>query len=131
MFDVAFGKPQAILSEETVAERNGSKRGETVELSSRRKSTSGNYSLCFIVLKINSRVVSNIINAGREIDSRHSISSRSMSSRVGSINETDPNRKRGMVLPFEPLSLTFDDIHYAVDMPEVYSIFRIFQYYIF
>ncbi|CAA3014915.1 pleiotropic drug resistance 1-like [Olea europaea subsp. europaea] len=90
-----FGKPQAILSEETVAERNGSKRGETVELSSRRKSTSG-----------------------REIDSRHSISSRSMSSRVGSINETDPNRKRGMVLPFEPLSLTFDDIHYAVDMPE-------------
>ncbi|CAI9755626.1 unnamed protein product [Fraxinus pennsylvanica] len=90
-----FGKPQAILSEETLAERNGSKRGETVELSSRTKSTSG-----------------------REIDSRHSISSRSMSSRVGSINEADPNRKRGMVLPFEPLSLTFDDIHYAVDMPE-------------
>ncbi|XP_022863103.1 pleiotropic drug resistance protein 1-like [Olea europaea var. sylvestris] len=96
-----FGKPQAILSEETVAERNGSKRGETVELSSRRKSTSG-----------------------REIDSRHSISSRSMSSRVGSINETDPNRKRGMVLPFEPLSLTFDDIHYAVDMPEVNFLYR-------
>lgn len=24
-----------------------------------------------------------------------------------------------MVLPFEPLSITFDDIKYAVDMPQV------------
>lgn len=27
-------------------------------------------------------------------------------------------RKRGMVLPFEPLSITFDDIRYAIDTPE-------------
>ncbi|KAL3645872.1 transcription factor [Castilleja foliolosa] len=27
------------------------------------------------------------------------------------------NRKRGMILPFEPHSLTFDDIRYSVDMP--------------
>nr|GMD54171.1 pleiotropic drug resistance protein 1-like [Ipomoea batatas] len=40
-----------------------------------------------------------------------------MSSRVGSIKEADPNRKRGMVLPFEPLCITFDEIKYAVDMP--------------
>nr|QVT92295.1 ABC transporter [Salvia miltiorrhiza] len=33
-------------------------------------------------------------------------------------NKTDPNRKRGMILPFQPLSITFDDIRYAVDMPE-------------
>ncbi|KAG0503184.1 hypothetical protein HPP92_003256 [Vanilla planifolia] len=31
--------------------------------------------------------------------------------------EADPNRKRGMVLPFEPLSLTFDNVKYSVDMP--------------
>lgn len=31
----------------------------------------------------------------------------------------DPNRKRGMVLPFEPLSLTFDNVKYSVDMPVV------------
>ncbi|KAJ9555193.1 hypothetical protein OSB04_009807 [Centaurea solstitialis] len=41
-----------------------------------------------------------------------------MSSRVGSINETDLTKKHGMVLPFVPLSITFDDIKYAVDMPQ-------------
>ncbi|KAG8375490.1 hypothetical protein BUALT_Bualt10G0105300 [Buddleja alternifolia] len=90
-----FGKPQAILSEETLAERNASKRGEPIELSSTEKTTSG-----------------------RQDDAHRSVSSRSMSSRVGSISHHDPNRKRGMILPFEPLSITFDDIHYAVDMPE-------------
>ena len=29
------------------------------------------------------------------------------------------NKKRGMVLPFEPHSITFDDIIYSVDMPQV------------
>ncbi|GFS44954.1 pleiotropic drug resistance 12 [Actinidia rufa] len=53
---------------------------------------------------------------GNEV--RRSVSSRSMSSRVGSISEAKQNRKRGMVLPFEPLSITFDEIRYAVDMPQ-------------
>lgn len=30
--------------------------------------------------------------------------------------------QRGMVLPFEPLSITFNEIRYAVDMPQVSSI---------
>lgn len=29
------------------------------------------------------------------------------------------NKKKGMILPFEPYSLTFDDIKYSVDMPQV------------
>ncbi|RVX19501.1 ABC transporter G family member 36 [Vitis vinifera] len=45
-------------------------------------------------------------------------SSRSLSARVGSITEADQRRKRGMVLPFEPLSISFDEIRYAVDMPQ-------------
>ncbi|KAK7284172.1 hypothetical protein RJT34_18913 [Clitoria ternatea] len=32
--------------------------------------------------------------------------------------ETNQNRKRGMVLPFEPHSITFDDVTYSVDMPQ-------------
>lgn len=44
-----------------------------------------------------------------------------MSSRVASFNEDEPNRKSGMVLPFEPFAITFDDIRYAVDMPQVSS----------
>ncbi|KAM7490318.1 hypothetical protein LguiA_033239 [Lonicera macranthoides] len=91
-----FSKNQAILSEETVAERNAIKIGGSVELSSRKKSFREN---------------------GNEV--RGSLSSRSMSARVGGItNGAEQNRKRGMVLPFEPFSITFDDIRYAVDMPQ-------------
>ncbi|KAF1881323.1 hypothetical protein Lal_00023359 [Lupinus albus] len=32
--------------------------------------------------------------------------------------ETNHNMKRGMVLPFEPHSITFDEVTYAVDMPQ-------------
>lgn len=45
--------------------------------------------------------------------------SRSMLLRVASSTEAGQNRERGMVLPFEPLSITFDEIKYAVDMPQV------------
>jgi hypothetical protein len=33
--------------------------------------------------------------------------------------ETNHSRKRGMVLPFEPHSITFDEVTYSVDMPQV------------
>ncbi|XP_052206566.1 pleiotropic drug resistance protein 1-like isoform X2 [Diospyros lotus] len=90
-----FGKTQPVLSEETLAERIASKTGEPIELSSRGMipSEKGNA-------------------VGR------SASSRSLSSRVGSISGEDQQRKRGMVLPFQPLSVTFNKIKYAVDMPQ-------------
>ncbi|KAL7112063.1 hypothetical protein ACP275_05G129600 [Erythranthe tilingii] len=47
---------------------------------------------------------------------RRSMSSGSSSTRTDAI-EANANRKRGMILPFEPHSLTFDDITYSVDMP--------------
>lgn len=50
------------------------------------------------------------------------MSSRTLSARVGNISAADHNRKRGMVLPFTPLSITFDEIRYAVDMPQVQTI---------
>jgi hypothetical protein len=34
-------------------------------------------------------------------------------------SEDSSHNKKGMVLPFAPLSLTFNDIRYSVDMPEV------------
>ncbi|KAL7187496.1 hypothetical protein ACSBR1_037555 [Camellia fascicularis] len=93
-YDTAFGKPQAILTEETMAERNPCKTGE-IELSSRGKRLSE-----------------------RRDEVQRSASSTSVTSRVDSISEVSQNKKRGMVLPFEPLSITFDDIRYAVDMPQ-------------
>lgn len=32
----------------------------------------------------------------------------------------DSNRQRGLFLPFEPLSITFQDVCYSVDMPKVF-----------
>ncbi|KAI7987445.1 Pleiotropic drug resistance protein 1 [Camellia lanceoleosa] len=87
--------PQVILIEETMTERNACKIGAT-ELLSR-----GN----------------RLLESGDEV--QRSASSTSVTSRVGSISEFSHNRKHGMVLPFEPLSITFDDVRYAVDMPQV------------
>ena len=36
-----------------------------------------------------------------------------------SVGEASNNRKKGMVLPFEPHSITFNDVIYSVDMPQV------------
>ncbi|XP_058208545.1 pleiotropic drug resistance protein 1-like isoform X2 [Rhododendron vialii] len=90
-----FGKPQAILTEETLTERIAVKTGELLELSS-GDITSG--------------------EKGSEV--RRSASSTSMATGVGSITDAGQNRKRGMVLPFEPLSIIFEEIRYAVDMPQ-------------
>ncbi|KAK8660968.1 hypothetical protein V6N13_051872 [Hibiscus sabdariffa] len=76
--DSAFGKPQAVISKETLAEKITTKTGENAELSSR-------------------------------VDSKGS---------SVSVNDANKNRNRGMILPFEPLSMSFDEIKYAVDMPQ-------------
>ncbi|KAL8153222.1 hypothetical protein V2J09_010982 [Rumex salicifolius] len=73
-----IGKPQAILTEETLEEKAASVTGKTIELSSGGKRASG---------------------------------------RSGEIQEVNPSKKRGMVLPFQSLSITFDEIRYSVDMP--------------
>ncbi|CAI9772324.1 unnamed protein product [Fraxinus pennsylvanica] len=39
------------------------------------------------------------------------------SSERADANEANQNKKRGMILPFEPHSITFDDVQYPVDMP--------------
>ncbi|RZR84062.1 hypothetical protein BHM03_00010839 [Ensete ventricosum] len=40
------------------------------------------------------------------------------SSSLGSMREAFEQNKKGMVLPFTPLSITFDDVRYSVDMPQ-------------
>ncbi|ESW09050.1 hypothetical protein PHAVU_009G096200 [Phaseolus vulgaris] len=90
-----FGKPQALISEEALAERNAGRNEHIVELSSRHNGSS---------------------DKGNE--DRRSVCSRTLSARVGSIGASEHNTKRGMVLPFTPFSITFDDIRYAVEMPQ-------------
>ncbi|KAI3789694.1 hypothetical protein L2E82_02497 [Cichorium intybus] len=40
-----------------------------------------------------------------------------LSTRPESEDESNRNTKKGMILPFEPHSITFDDVTYSVDMP--------------
>ncbi|KAF5456683.1 hypothetical protein F2P56_026134 [Juglans regia] len=90
-----FGKSRAVISKETLADRNVNRSEQFIELSSRGKTS-----------------------PEQGTEALGSISSGSVSARVGRIDQAYQNRKRGMVLPFEPLSLTFDEIRYAVDMPQ-------------
>ncbi|KAF8393294.1 hypothetical protein HHK36_021535 [Tetracentron sinense] len=96
-----FGKAQSIISEETLNQQHADRTGENIELPSR-----GNNSA--------DRTTSG--DRGDEI--RRSISSKSSSVRIEAIEDANQNRKRGMVLPFEQLSITFDDVRYSVDMPQ-------------
>ena len=48
----------------------------------------------------------------------------SMDSLFYSCSTTDEN-KRGMVLPFTPLAMSFEDVNYYVDMPPVRSLFPV------
>jgi hypothetical protein len=43
----------------------------------------------------------------------------------GEITRAD-TKKRGMILPFTPLTITFDNIKYSVDMPQVSNIYHLF-----
>ncbi|XP_068648511.1 ABC transporter G family member 39-like isoform X2 [Aristolochia californica] len=81
-----FGKPQTILSEEALMEKQMNRTGQVqeLELSSASSASKGNE------VARSSSGFSDVVNG----------------------------RKKGMVLPFAPLSITFDNIRYSVDMPQ-------------
>ncbi|KAJ4821384.1 ABC transporter G family member 36 [Rhynchospora pubera] len=89
-----YGKDQPIVSEETLKEKHANLTGEILEGSSRGKRSSSLHR-----------------------SSRHGSSIGNMSNQAKSAREIIGSDKKGMVLPFTPLSLTFDDIMYSVDMP--------------
>ncbi|XP_058002043.1 pleiotropic drug resistance protein 1 [Hevea brasiliensis] len=93
-----FGKPQATLSKEALAEQNANRTGEFNKSSTSGKSSS---------------------ERGNESQRSIScISSSTLSARVDNFSNANQSRKWGMVLPFQPLSMAFNEIKYAVDMPQ-------------
>ncbi|XP_061981221.1 pleiotropic drug resistance protein 1-like [Populus nigra] len=86
----AFEKPQAFIFEESEREGSVGKTGGAVQLSNHGSSHK------------------NQTENGDEINRNG----------FASIGEASDKRKRGMVLPFEPHSITFDDVIYSVDMPQ-------------
>lgn len=55
------------------------------------------------------------------LSARMSNSSSNGVSRVMSIGSNEAAARRGMVLPFNPLAMSFDNVNYYVDMPAVSS----------
>ncbi|XP_039117320.1 ABC transporter G family member 44-like [Dioscorea cayenensis subsp. rotundata] len=88
-----LGKNQQSISEETLKEKHLNLTGEMIELSSRGR-RSGNTSASGSIVNNSTRQTS----SPTDIDSNAN--------------------KKGMVLPFTPQSITFDEIRYSVDMPE-------------
>ncbi|KAJ1688210.1 hypothetical protein LUZ63_019600 [Rhynchospora breviuscula] len=85
-----FGKAQPIVSEEALKERHANLTGEIIEGSSRKRSYS--------------------------TSQRGNALSNNASTSVHDVADLGLNKK-GLVLPFKPLALTFDNIRYSVDMP--------------
>ncbi|KAG2729209.1 hypothetical protein I3843_01G233500 [Carya illinoinensis] len=96
-----LGKPQAFKQEEPQSNRHDDISGQASQSPRRGNSSSHQF-------KIGSRTET----------SMRSISSKSLSVSAEDTVEVNRNRKRGMVLPFEQRSITFDEITYSVDMPQ-------------
>ncbi|KAF3334920.1 pleiotropic drug resistance protein 3-like isoform X2 [Carex littledalei] len=89
----SWDKPS--ISEEMLKEKHANLTGEILEGSSRGKRSSSLHH-----------------------SSRYGSSMRNNSTLAKSAREIIGSDKKGMVLPFTPLSLTFDEIKYSVDMPQ-------------
>ncbi|OAY63326.1 ABC transporter G family member 36 [Ananas comosus] len=98
-----FGKGQPVISEETLNEKHANLTGEVLEGSPRgRISASTSASQPILI----------------ETGSNHEITrSNTASNSMNEVAGASPSKK-GMVLPFVPLSLTFENVRYSVDMPQ-------------
>jgi hypothetical protein len=105
------GKPQAVKSEEELAEKEAIREGTQVLLKAPKQPK-------------RSHPRRSLTNTGQttqgELQLQQIQRNSSSLHRNGSSNNTSKSAvTRGMVLPFQPLSISFDDISYYVDMPVV------------
>ncbi|XWS20361.1 hypothetical protein CRYUN_Cryun31cG0094900 [Craigia yunnanensis] len=96
-----FEKPQAVISDEPESNQqtNGVGIGGSIQLSNYESGSS------------------HVTKSEIQDDIQRSTSSKSLSMTEATVGAL-ANKKKGMVLPFEQHSITFDDIIYSVDMPQ-------------
>ncbi|XP_074557496.1 ABC transporter G family member 42-like [Curcuma longa] len=111
MFLNPIGKPQAVISEETAREME-EVEDEVKDLPRLRRMSSKNESLPHALSKTDGNNTSEVMmmrmNPSHSNGYNHEMS-------INAVTNVAP--KRGMVLPFTPLSMTFDEVNYFVDMP--------------
>lgn len=96
-----FEKPRSVISEESESYNLDNIIGGTGQLSTH--GSNSRYKTC---------------TESEDITVSDSFS-QLLSLREATVGAIQP-KKRGMVLPFEPHSLTFDEVTYSVDMPKVF-----------
>lgn len=105
-----LGKPQAIISEEVLEEKHVNRTGEVLYSKRKRKTKTPGFS--------SSHPVKASIEVANLAVTQFNISSSGYSDRMeDNVSASNMSANRGMVLPFQPLSLVFNHINYYVDMP--------------
>lgn len=107
----AVGSPQAVLTEEDLALKEAAKLGETLDAPVSRKHRSSSRRVSVQPQKTSSKKLE--VKLSKSLQSSKSGGDRHM---------IVPTEAKGMVLPFEPLTISFDDISYYVDMPAVSTV---------
>ncbi|AQK82589.1 ABC transporter G family member 29 [Zea mays] len=97
-----LGKPQAVISEETAKEAEGNGHSKGAIRNGSTKPKDGSHNKEMKEMRLSARL-SNCSSNGV--------------SRLMSIGSNEAAPTRGMVLPFNPLAMSFDNVNYYVDMP--------------
>ncbi|XP_062229007.1 ABC transporter G family member 42 [Phragmites australis] len=97
-----LGKPQAVISEETAKEAEGNGHARETVRNGSMKSKDGGHNKEMKEMRLSARL-SNCSSNGV--------------SQVMSIGSNEAGPRRGMVLPFNPLAMSFENVNYYVDMP--------------
>ncbi|KAG6519908.1 ABC transporter G family member 42-like [Zingiber officinale] len=111
MFLNPIGKPQAVISEETAREME-EVEDEAKDLPRLRRMSSKSESVPHALSKTDGNNTSEVMMM-RMNPSHSNGYNREMP--INAVTNVAP--KRGMVLPFTPLSMSFDEVNYFVDMP--------------
>jgi hypothetical protein len=124
-----LGKPQAIVSEEALAQRNANRTGKVALPSLHHKSRK-------LLPRSLSRdmdgvgVPVKLVVEGEKQDGQGVLVQQQASSRALTIDSTEAaaaaRPKHGMILPFHPLTISFKNIKYFVDMPAVLNLLMTF-----
>jgi hypothetical protein len=119
----AIGKPQPIMSEQELAEKEAARTGSSLPKSASQAQSRS------LSKSRSSQRRSLSLSAARSANgeapvqmTRSRRASKAFSENEHGVAESeDMVVERGMILPFQPLSISFDDISYYVDMPAVRS----------
>ncbi|KAG4137149.1 hypothetical protein ERO13_D07G054100v2 [Gossypium hirsutum] len=94
-----FGSSRTVISEQTESNEQTNGVGGSIQLTNNESSSN------------------RVTNLEIQEEAQRSISSKSSSVTEATVGDI-AIKKRGMVLPFEPHSITFDNVVYSVDMPQ-------------